>query len=92
MQPYKIDIVIGPIDRLDDHVFFKKTSYEAWVGIVDEEKTEKAKMIQKAIYDAKRKTLAPSEKAEFLDKTHLRVINFCRTFRQRNVYFNQSSQ
>ena len=73
MQPYKIDIVIGPVDRLDDHVFFKKTSYESWVGIIDEEKTEKAKLIQQAIYDAKRKTLAPSEKAEFLDKTNLRV-------------------
>ena len=73
MKPYKIDIAIGPIDRLDDRLFFKKASYEAWVGIMDAEKTEKAKIIQKAIYDAKRRIFAPSEKVDFLDKTNLRV-------------------
>ena len=73
MKPYKIDIAIGPIDRLDDRLFFKKASYESWVGIIDVGKTAKAKIIQEAIYDAKRKIFAPSEKADFLDKTNLRV-------------------
>lgn len=73
MKPYKITVVIGPIDRLDDHLFFRKTSYESWVGIMDEEKTAKTIALQQALYDAKRKTLAPFEKAEFLDKTQLRV-------------------
>lgn len=73
MKPYKIDIAIGPIDRLDDRLFFKKASYEAWVGVIDYEKTRKAKILQQAIYDAKRKIFAPSEKADFLDKTNLRV-------------------
>lgn len=73
MKPYKIDIAIGPIDRLDDRLFFKKASYEAWVGIIDEEKTKKAKAIQHALYDVRRKTFTPSQKADFLDKTKLRV-------------------
>lgn len=73
MKPYKIDIAVGPIDRLDDLLFFKKTSYEAWVGIIDEEKTQKARIIQQAIYDVKRRIFAASQKADFLDKTNLRV-------------------
>lgn len=73
MKPYKIDVAIGPIDRLDDRLFFKKASYEAWVGIIDEIKTEKAKFLQRSIYEVRRKTFTPSEKANFLDKTKLRV-------------------
>jgi hypothetical protein len=73
MKPYKIDVAIGPIDRLDDRLFFKKASYEAWVGVIDQEKTERAKFLQRSIYDVRRKTFSPSEKANFLDKTKLRV-------------------
>lgn len=73
MRPYKLDIAIGPIDRLDDRLLFRKTSYEAWVGIMDEEKTKNAKIIQKAIYDVKRRIFSSSQKADFLDKTKLRV-------------------
>ena len=73
MKPYKIDIVIGPLDKLDDRLLFKKTSFEAWVGIIDEEKTKKAKIIQQTIYDVRRKIFTLTEKADFLDKTQLRV-------------------
>lgn len=73
MKPYKLDIAIGPIDRLDDRLFFKKASFEAWVGVIDEYKTKKAKIIQQAIYDVRRKSFTLSQKANFLDKTKLRV-------------------
>ncbi|MDP2632536.1 MAG: hypothetical protein Q8P25_02335 [Candidatus Curtissbacteria bacterium] len=73
MKPYKIDIAIGPIDRLDDRLMFKKASFEAWVGVIDDAKTKNAKIIQNSIYDVKRKIFASSEKANFLDKTQLRV-------------------
>ncbi|HLA04068.1 MAG TPA: hypothetical protein VJ065_02445 [Patescibacteria group bacterium] len=73
MKPYKIDIVIGPLDKLDDRLLFKKTSFEAWVGIIDEERTKKAKIIQQTIYDVRRKIFTLTEKADFLDKTQLRV-------------------
>lgn len=73
MKPYKIDVVIGPIDRLDDRLLFKKTSYQAWVGVMDEEKTKRAKIIQRAIYDVKRKIFSSSKRVDFLDKIQLRV-------------------
>lgn len=73
MKPYKIDIAIGPIDRLDDRLLFKKTSFEAWVGVIDEPKTKKARIIQQAIYDVRRKSFTSAQKANFLDKTQLRV-------------------
>lgn len=75
MKQYKLDIALGPIDRLDDRLFFKKASYEAWVGVIDEPKTERAKFLQRSIYDVRRKTFTPSEKANFLDKAKLRVDN-----------------
>lgn len=73
MKPYKIDIAIGPLDKLDDRLLFKKTSYEAWVGVEDTEATKKAGVIQHAIYDVKRKIFTTREKAEFLEKTKMRV-------------------
>lgn len=73
MKPYKIDIVIGPIDKLDDRLMFRKTSYEAWVGVMDGKKTKNAKIIQKAIYDVKRRIFPGVQRADFLDKTSLRV-------------------
>lgn len=73
MKPYKIDIAMGPIDKLDDRLMFRKTSYEAWVGVIDEQKTKKAKIIQQAIYDVKRRILPGAQRADFLDKTKLRV-------------------
>lgn len=73
MKPYKVDITIGPIDRMDDHLFFKKASYQAWVGVMDEEKTKKAKVIQQAIYNVRRRIFPSPEKANFLDKINLRV-------------------
>lgn len=73
MKPYRLDIAIGPLDKLDDRLFFKKTSYESWVGIEDKKATEKAGIIQHAIYDVKRKIFATREKADFLEKTKMRV-------------------
>lgn len=73
MKPYKIDIAIGPIEKYDDKLFFKKASYEVWVGVIDDEKTKKAKVIQQSIYDVKRRIFSASKKADFLDKTKLRV-------------------
>src|SRR3989344_1919833 len=35
----KIGCVIGPFDRYLDQLFFKKRAYMAWVGILDEQKT-----------------------------------------------------
>ncbi|MEX2027881.1 MAG: hypothetical protein WD988_00075 [Candidatus Curtissbacteria bacterium] len=73
MKPYKIDIAIGPIERYNDQLFFAKCSYQAWVGIMDEKQTEDAVRFKDFIVGARRKTLTPSEKVDFLNKIQVRV-------------------
>lgn len=73
MKPYKIDFVIGPIERYEDRMFFTKCSYQSWLGIWDEKLTQEAELFKKYIVSARRKVLAPSEKVDFLDKIQIRV-------------------
>lgn len=73
MKPYKIDFVIGPIERYIDKLFFKKCAYQSWVGIMDEKLTKDAVAFKDYIVSARRKVLAPSEKIDFLDKIQIRV-------------------
>ncbi|MBI2598601.1 hypothetical protein HYW40_00015 [Candidatus Curtissbacteria bacterium] len=75
MKPYKIDIAIGPIERYNDQLFFTKCSYQAWVGIMDEKQTEDAVRFKDFIVSARRRTLTPSEKVDFLNKIQVRVDN-----------------
>jgi len=73
MKPYKINFVIGPIERYIDKLFFKKCAYQSWVGIMDEKLTKDAVAFKNYIVSARRKVLAPSEKVDFLDKIQIRV-------------------
>lgn len=73
MKPYKIDFVIGPIERYDDKLFFTKCSYQSWIGIMDDAQTKEAIAFKDYIVCSRRKVLAPSEKVEFLNKVQVRV-------------------
>lgn len=73
MKPYILDINIGPIERYDDRLFFTKTSYQAWVGVMDETNTKRANKYKDIIFNAKRLALIPSEKIDFYDKVQIRV-------------------
>lgn len=73
LKPYKINFVIGPIERYDDKLFFTKCSYQAWVGLMDEEQTKEAVEFKDYIVSSRRKVLAPSEKVDFLEKIQIRV-------------------
>lgn len=73
MEPYKIEIVIGPLNRYDDTLFFKKTSYEGWVGVMDEKLTAEAFAFKELFAAARRRTSFPGEKFEIWDKLKLRV-------------------
>lgn len=75
MKPYKINFVIGPIERYLDKLFFTKCACQAWVGIMDEKMTADATRFKDYIVSSRRRVLAPSEKVDFLDKTHIRVDN-----------------
>lgn len=72
MKPYKLDIVIGPIDRYDDPFFFKKCSYEAWVGVMNEVMTKEA-LFFKDLFSASRKIGPTTERIDVWDKIQLRV-------------------
>lgn len=73
MKPSVLDINIGPLERYDDKLFFTKTSYQAWVGVMDEGNTKRAINYKDIIFSARRKALIPSEKLDFYDKVQIRV-------------------
>lgn len=75
MKPYILDIVIGPIERYDDRLFFVKTAYQAWVGVMDEEQTRRMNNYKQIILSARRKVLMASDKVDYYDKVQLRIDN-----------------
>lgn len=73
IKPYLLDIAIGPLERDSDQLFFIKRSYQAWVGIMDKNQTERATDFKNAVFATRRKILIPSEKVDFMDKAQIRV-------------------
>lgn len=73
MKPYILDINIGPVERYDDQLFFVKTAYQAWVGVMDEESTQRLNQYKDMILSARRKALIPSEKVDYYDKIQMRI-------------------
>lgn len=72
MKPYKLDIVVGPLDRYDDPFFFKKCSYEAWVGIMNDDMTTDALYFKK-LFSVSQKITPTIERIDIWDKIQLRV-------------------
>lgn len=73
MKPYVLDINLGPVERYDDKLFFIKTSYQAWVGVMDWENTEKVNKYKNVILGSRRKILVSSQKVDYYDKVQTRV-------------------
>lgn len=73
MKPYVLSIVIGPIERYDDRLFFIKTAYQAWVGVMDEKETARVTEFKGIIMSSQRKILMPSEHVDFFDKIQTRI-------------------
>ena len=61
-KPFKICFIIGPVEWYLDKLFAKKYAYQAWVGIIDEEKTKKAKNLVDIVLSSQRKILPGSKK------------------------------
>lgn len=72
IKPYILDIVIGPIERLEDNMFFIKRSYQAWVGVMDKNVTDKTNGLKEIVFSTRRQLL-PSEGVDFMDKTEFRA-------------------
>lgn len=73
IKPYILDINIGPIERYDDKLYFIKTSYQAWVGVMDVEQTKILNEYCSLILSARRQSMMPSEKVDYYDKVQSRV-------------------
>lgn len=75
MKPYIMDINIGPVERYDDKLFFVKTSYQSWVGVMDEYNTDRINKYKNIILSSRRKVLMPTQKVDYYDKVQTRVDN-----------------
>ncbi len=71
-KPYKISIVIGPIERYLDRLFFKKCAYQAWVGVMDEKRTKEAERFKQMILKGQRKILPGAAKVD-IEKLSIRI-------------------
>lgn len=74
IEPYTIDIVIGPLERLEDNMFFVKRSYQAWVGVMDKNVTDRVNNLKELAFSARRQVLA-SENVDFMKKAQMRADN-----------------
>ncbi len=72
-KPYILDIVIGPIERIEDKMFFRKRSYQAWVGFMNKGLTDRANSFKDTVFTSRRRFFAPTEKVDFMDKAQVRV-------------------
>lgn len=75
IEPYILDIAIGPVDHFDDELFSGKASYQAWVGTLDVEGTKRLNRYKAITLSASRKVLEPKERIENLDKVKAQTID-----------------
>lgn len=74
-KPYILDISIGPVEHLDDQLFFGKASYQAWVGTLEVEGTERFNNYKSVTLSARRKALISKERVDNHDKIKAKVID-----------------
>ncbi len=75
MKQYILDISIGPKEHFDDQVFFTKAAYQAWVGVIDSEGTEKLYYYKTIVLSARREALLPGDRLDNYDKVKAKVDN-----------------
>lgn len=68
-----IDISIGSIDRYDDQLFFIKTSYQGWVGFIDQEMTNRLDMYKKIVLSTDRNSAPGTERVDHGGKVEVIV-------------------
>ena len=73
MKPYKIDIVIGPIERYEDNLLFIKTCYQGTIGIMDQERTKQAVEILDTLHSAQHKSFSFAQKVLAAQKIDARI-------------------
>lgn len=71
-ETFKFGFVIGPVERYLDKLFFKKCAYQAWVGILDEESTQKAENLRQLILESRKRIIPDTSKVN-ISKLGVRV-------------------
>ncbi|MDP3948215.1 MAG: hypothetical protein Q8P87_00725 [bacterium] len=64
LEPYILDISIGPLRHFDNQLPFSKSSYHAWVGVVDTKGTDRLNNYKSVTLSARRKALVPKERID----------------------------
>lgn len=72
IKPYIVDIMIGPVESVEDNMFFIKTSYQSWVGVMNKNVTDRINSLKKTVFLARHQIL-PTEKVDFMDQAQLRA-------------------
>lgn len=72
LDPYILDISIGPLHHYDDRLPFAKASYHVWVGVIDKEGTDRLNNYKSVTLSARRKALVPKERID-LDQAKIKV-------------------
>lgn len=75
MKPYVLNMVFGPIERIEDDLFFVKRSYQSWLGILNHSLTGRANSFKDAIFATNKRFYSSTEKLDFMDKAQIRVDN-----------------
>lgn len=75
IKPYILDVSIGPVNHIDDQLFFGKASYQAWIGTLDVEGTKRLNRYKAITLSASRKALEPKERIENLNKVKAQTID-----------------
>lgn len=75
MKPYVLNMVLGPIERIEDDLFFVKRSYQGWLGTVNQSLTDRANSFKDAIFTTNKRFYSSAEKLDFVNKAQIRVDN-----------------
>lgn len=73
-KPYILDVSIGPLDYFN-RLFAGKAVYQAWVGILDIEGTQRLNDYKSIALNASRKALAPNERIENTNNVKAKTID-----------------
>lgn len=74
MKPYILDISIGPHDYFN-RLFAGKAAYQAWVGILDMERTKRLNNYKSVVFNASRKASVPNERIENFKNVKAKAID-----------------
>lgn len=75
IEPYILDISIGPLHHFDDRLFSGKALYQAWVGVLDIEGTGRLNNYKSIVLSSIRRALVPKERIDNPKRVKAKTID-----------------